>query len=58
MNNEEKNDINDIYNKSILMIGPMATGKSSISKDLSNKLNMPYISFDKSRMDFYKSIRI
>ncbi len=55
MNNEEKNDI---YNKSILMIGPMATGKSSISKDLSNKLNMPYISFDKSRMDFYKSIRI
>lgn len=36
----------DIRNQSILMIGPMGAGKSTIAKKLGENLNMPVISLD------------
>lgn len=36
----------DISNQSILMIGPMGAGKSTIAKKLGENLNMPVISLD------------
>lgn len=38
--------MNDVYNKSIILIGGMAIGKSTIAKELSKKYDMPYISTD------------
>ncbi len=38
--------MNDIYEKSILLIGGMAIGKSTISELLGKKLNMNTISID------------
>lgn len=40
-------DINqDVLNNSILLIGPMGTGKSTISKQLHDEINLPRISLD------------
>lgn len=38
-----------ISSHSIIMIGPMGTGKSTISNKLSNSLNMPKVSLDNSQ---------
>ena len=38
--------MNDIYEKSILLIGGMAIGKSTISELLGKELNMNTISID------------
>lgn len=43
-------------NKSIFLIGPMATGKSTLSRELSkNFINIPIINVDKIRWDFFKT---
>ena len=36
----------DVLNNSVILIGPMGTGKSTVGKLLSNKLNIPRISLD------------
>ena len=38
--------MDEIYNKSIILIGGMAIGKSTIAKELSKKTGMKYISTD------------
>ncbi len=42
--------------KDILLIGPVAVGKTTTSKLLSEKLNKPFISIDDIRFDYYKEI--
>lgn len=44
MNEKINND--DIFNKSILLIGPMATGKTTLGRILHEKTGMPLISLD------------
>lgn len=46
----------DIYEKSILLIGGMAIGKSTVSEILSEKLNMELISSDAKKDEFLLSI--
>ena len=38
--------MDEVYNNSILLIGGMAIGKSTIAKEIAKKTNMPYISTD------------
>ena len=45
---------NDILDNSILLIGPMGTGKSSIANGLHDRLRMPKVSLDDT--EFLKSI--
>lgn len=45
---------NDILDNSILLIGPMGTGKSSIANGLQDRLKMPKVSLDDA--EFLKSI--
>lgn len=45
-----------IKQESILLIGGMATGKSTVAKYLSNKTNMPVISIDAFKDEFLDSI--
>ena len=40
----------------IILIGPEGTGKSTIGKLLSQKLNLPQVSMDDIRWDYYKEI--
>ena len=40
----------------IILIGPEGTGKSTIGKLLSQKLNLPQVSMDEVRWDYYKEI--
>ncbi|MEL6461471.1 MAG: shikimate kinase [Cyanobacteria bacterium J06636_27] len=40
----------------IILIGPEGTGKSTIGKLLSQKLNLPQVSMDEIRWDYYKEI--
>ncbi|MEO1763722.1 MAG: shikimate kinase, partial [Cyanobacteria bacterium J06629_18] len=52
----------DVLNKinpsdsDIILIGPEGTGKSTIGKLLSHKLNLPQVSMDEIRWDYYKEI--
>lgn len=51
-----KNTSNNNNQKSIFLIGPMGVGKSTLSKELSQKyLHLPVISVDKIRWDFFKT---
>lgn len=40
----------------IILIGPIGTGKSTLGKLLAEKLNLPQISMDELRYDYYKQI--
>ncbi len=40
----------------IILIGPIRSGKSTIAKLLSEKLNLPRYGMDKLRFDYYKEI--
>jgi ABC-type arginine transport system ATPase subunit len=40
----------------IILIGPMGTGKSTLGRLLAEKLNVPQVSMDKLRFDYYKQI--
>jgi len=40
----------------IVMIGPMGVGKTTVSKRLSEKLNIKHIHFDEIRYEYYKEI--
>jgi len=40
----------------IVLIGPIRSGKSTIGKILSEKLNLPQISIDAIRLDYYREI--
>ena len=42
--------------KEIILIGPVAVGKTTTAKLLSEKLNKPMISLDDLRFDYYKEI--
>jgi shikimate kinase len=42
--------------KDIILIGPVAVGKTTTAKLLSEKLNKPLISMDDLRFDYYKEI--
>lgn len=42
--------------KEIILIGPVAVGKTTTAKLLSEKLNIPKISIDDLRFDYYKEI--
>ena len=44
-------------NESILIIGGMGVGKSTISKLIADKLNIPYKSMDAYRCDYVKDFR-
>lgn len=46
----------EMYNESILLIGPPNVGKSEVSSLLSEKLNMPIISLEDSRDKYYKEL--
>lgn len=46
----------NVYNDSILLIGPPNVGKSEVSSLLSEKLNIPIISLEDSRDEYYKEI--
>ncbi|MGD1912971.1 MAG: shikimate kinase [Rivularia sp. (in: cyanobacteria)] len=52
----------DVLNKinpndsDIILIGPEGTGKSTIGKLLSQKLNLPQVSMDEIRWEYYKEI--
>ena len=48
--------MNDIYNESIILIGGMAIGKSTIAQQLSEITNMPIISTDAVRDEVLDSI--
>lgn len=48
--------MNDIYEKSILLIGGMAIGKSTISELLANQLNMNIISSDAKKDELLISL--
>lgn len=43
-------------NSDIILIGPMNTGKSTIGKLLSQKLNIPQVSMDEIKWEYYKEI--
>ncbi|MEM9924344.1 MAG: shikimate kinase [Cyanobacteria bacterium P01_D01_bin.50] len=43
-------------NSDIILIGPEGTGKSTIGKLLSKKLNLPQVSMDEIRWEYYKEI--
>lgn len=43
-------------NNNIALIGPIRTGKSTIGKMLSEKLELPQISVDAVRLDYYREI--
>jgi len=42
--------------KEIILLGPIAVGKTTTAKLLSEKLNKPVISLDDHRFDYYKEI--
>lgn len=42
--------------KEIILIGPVAVGKTTTAKLLSKKLNLPFVSIDDLRFDYYKEI--
>lgn len=42
--------------KDIILIGPVAVGKTTTAKLLSKKLNKPFVSLDDVRFDYYKEI--
>jgi len=42
--------------KDIILVGPVAVGKTTTAKLLSEKLNKPLISMDDLRFDYYKEI--
>lgn len=42
--------------KEIILIGPIAVGKTTTAKLLSKKLNKPFVSIDDLRFDYYKEI--
>ncbi|MEO1375623.1 MAG: shikimate kinase [Cyanobacteria bacterium J06635_10] len=57
-----KQTCEDVLNKinpndsDIILIGPEGTGKSTIGKLLSKKLNLPQVSMDEIRWEYYKEI--
>ena len=46
----------DSSDSNIILIGPMNTGKSTIGKLLSQKLNIPQVSMDEIKWEYYKEI--
>jgi len=36
--------LQDIFNKKLILIGPQGSGKGTLAKELSNKINIPHIS--------------
>lgn len=46
----------DVYNKSILLIGPPNVGKSEVSSILSEKTNLPIVVLEDSRDKYYNEI--
>ncbi len=42
--------------KEIILLGPIAVGKTTTAKLLSKKLNKPFVSIDDLRFDYYKEI--
>lgn len=42
--------------KEIILIGPVAVGKTTTAKLLSEKLNKPFVSLDDLRFDYYKEV--
>lgn len=46
--------MNNINKNIIILIGPIRTGKSTIAKLLSEKLNLPRFRMDKLRFEYYK----
>lgn len=43
-------------NNSIVLLGPIAVGKTTVAKKLSKKLNMPYVSYDLIKLNFFKEV--
>lgn len=46
----------DVYNKSILLIGPPNVGKSEVSSILSEKTNLPIVALEDTRDKYYSKI--
>jgi adenylate kinase family enzyme len=44
--------------KELILLGSVATGKTTTAKLISEKINKPVISLDDLRFDYYKEIRI
>ncbi|UHA75264.1 shikimate kinase [Paenibacillus sp. 481] len=42
--------------KTIILIGPICSGKSTVAEIISNKLNIPQRSIDEIRFEYYKEI--
>lgn len=42
--------------KNIILIGPVGVGKSTVAEILSKKINLPQISMDKLRLDYYREL--
>ena len=48
--------MNEVYEKSILLIGPANVNKNVIANELSDRLNMPVVSLDTYREKYYKDL--
>ncbi|WP_257141260.1 adenylyl-sulfate kinase [Priestia megaterium] len=42
--------------KTIILIGPICSGKTTVAEIISNKLDIPQCSIDDVRFDYYKEI--
>jgi len=54
--NKKKSNIKRRKNNNIVLIGPIGTGKSTIGKILSKKLELPHAPLDSVRFDYYREI--